>query len=620
MLGGIDVPTRAYNLSTALRALGVSFDNYTRAKAADFLGTKAAAGSVAALRAASSFKFFVAGGEAYLAVAQGLCDLWKPRDECADAAAPPRSAVLQWNRATRLFGELLALPDSASLAGRGAPVPDADLTLHSFALRIDAGSVREWEFFEAGGARVLVAASGTRGALAFGFDFNSVRGLRGVAAVAAGLPRSVFAVSGTDQALTVMAQGDVIDSLLTRRPCGSSGTAACLTYVATFSSLPDRRSPGTPALAPQALGPGVRGLLVGCPPQPLNGTNSSLGARLVYPGNPDLYWLKPAAAAAGVCRVAVLAGPRRDELLCGPFPAASGRPGPEDEPGAPCQRVSFSVETAATDNPRLFREAPRLHANGSLTYALARFQSGSARLRAVAEDDGAAALVGGRPVGGNRSAPREFVLTVDRINYRPTFLASDVFTSQDLPLQELVFAEDVGPGAPDEWGQALTWLFDYDRPQLFDLAPNLSVAFLGAGGAGGAGLFGVLRFRAAPGASGTVNFTVRLADSGPDDSAASGEGNVSLPQTFQLVVRSVNQVRGGRRLKGHGCESCTGRWSSHCVATSEGRKEGGGGGASESLAGELWSSRALIAAALCVPTAYLSLCVRARASAWGCLR
>ena len=196
----------------------------------------------------------------------------------------------------------------------------------------------------------------------------------------------------------------------------------------------------------------------------------------------------------------------------------------------------------STDNSALFREPPLLHANGSLTYALAKYESGTARFSAVIEDDGGVQMVGGNRLGDNRSTMHMFEMVVDRINHRPTFLASDVFATQDMPEQELIFAEAVSPGAPAEARQTLTWHFEYTNPQLFESGPNLSVALLTGGGIGGAGLYGVLRFRSSSGVAGSSNFTVWLADDGPDDSAVSGEGNVSAPQTFELVVRRVNQV------------------------------------------------------------------------------
>jgi hypothetical protein len=63
------------------------------------------------LRGATGVHSFESEGEIYLAVAQSVCDDFMTARQCADFAAQPQSAVLQYNRVTKRFAELSVLTD-----------------------------------------------------------------------------------------------------------------------------------------------------------------------------------------------------------------------------------------------------------------------------------------------------------------------------------------------------------------------------------------------------------------------------------------------------------------------------------------------------------------------------
>jgi len=64
--------------------------------------------SVPFLRGATGATAFESGGGTYLAVAQSVCEEGAAPDACP---AQPKSAILQWNRASSRFGPLLSLED-----------------------------------------------------------------------------------------------------------------------------------------------------------------------------------------------------------------------------------------------------------------------------------------------------------------------------------------------------------------------------------------------------------------------------------------------------------------------------------------------------------------------------
>ena len=178
------------------------------------------------LRGATSMHAFTdVDGEVYLAIAQSVCDPIVSSRRC-NHTAHPMSTVLQWDRVSKRFTELLAYTD-ASHARRfaGAPVRDEDIRMHQTSLRIPAGRARQWSTMVVGGdgagkgwpgvvvgapvsgrMTLLIAATLDEGALVYEFRFNEIVGLAGAAAVTLS-PHGdfLYAASEDDHAMAVFA-------------------------------------------------------------------------------------------------------------------------------------------------------------------------------------------------------------------------------------------------------------------------------------------------------------------------------------------------------------------------------------------------------------------------------
>jgi hypothetical protein len=157
-------------------------------------------------------KLFISDGELYLAVAQSVCEDYHTVEECRANAAQPRSAILQYNRVSRVFTEMLSMTDLENMRLRGAMVPDALLSHRPYALRLDAGRAVSWEYFENSGQAFIVAASLSEGAIMYKFSFKTIDSLRGTVDVTSDvLNRRIFVVNGASGALTSLHLGPSFD-------------------------------------------------------------------------------------------------------------------------------------------------------------------------------------------------------------------------------------------------------------------------------------------------------------------------------------------------------------------------------------------------------------------------
>ncbi|KAJ1482916.1 hypothetical protein T484DRAFT_1802530, partial [Baffinella frigidus] len=517
--------------------------------------------TVPGLRGATGMRFFAHRGEYYLAVAQSVCEQGWGREKCVEHAQP-KSAVLQWNRAAKAFGELLAMDNVDSVALRGVGVPEEEIMVHSFAMRIEAGRASDWEYVSIGGVPYLLVSSGTKGVLMYTWEFAQVTGLNGAISVASDLAdTAVFVASSIDRALVILDRGALLDGL-GRSLCGRETDApvACLNFRA---ALVDARAPSglPPPAAPVVEGlAGARKLTVRCPIAPQAYVNDSLcgegnvtdyynpdtGFRNYTLGEVcvlvpraleppvrearDLFWLE--GASSGNCDVVVFGGPLRDETLC----HAGAAPPRHDPRGPPvCQAVSFSVSVLSSTNAALFSEPPEVSWDGTLTFAAAPLQIGEARLRVDMSDSGGVLSNDGRTWGHDTAPPRFVTLRVLAVNRKPVFQAHDIMVNQNNGWERVVFAADVTPGAAHEAAQNLVWEVQDNAPDGFFVdAPRLAVAIIDGQ------MFGIARFRLAAGSVGEVRFNVTLVDDGPVD-AAVGHAGRSEAQAFALTVRGMNQ-------------------------------------------------------------------------------
>ena len=198
-----------------------------------------------------------------------------------------------------------------------------------------------------------------------------------------------------------------------------------------------------------------------------------------------------------------------------PLWATGITPGPANEAG---QSVVFIL---TTDSPALFEAQPSASPSGELTFKPAANANGVATVSVVLRDDG-----GTENGGANSSASQSFQITIQPVNDPPVFTkGADVTVMEDAGPQVINgWATGISAGPANESSQTLAFLVTTDNVSLFDTAPTLSS-------------IGTLSFTTRANANGTANITVALQDNG---GAATGGQDVSLPQTFRIVVQGVN--------------------------------------------------------------------------------
>lgn len=127
-----------------------------------------------------------------------------------------------------------------NLESRGRPLSELELlTLKRAALRIDAGRNYGFKYAEIGGIKMLIAASVTRGAIVYLWNFDQVEGLAGAASVTGDEhDDGVYAIGVLNTSLISMRrqpQYDDLGNLI--RVCPDN---KCLVYAGTLSEKDDR--------------------------------------------------------------------------------------------------------------------------------------------------------------------------------------------------------------------------------------------------------------------------------------------------------------------------------------------------------------------------------------------
>lgn len=405
---------------------------------------------VAGLVGATGVQYFAHDGEHYLFLAQALCtrNTAAFARKCLAQQRQPRSAILQWNRITSQFGELLATTDMANVRLRGIAIPDlAHLIHNSAALRIASGM--RASFTQLPTISLLFVSSATRGAAVYDWDFEEVVGLDG--------PVSLGVDQVTRTSYTASRDSAALVTLQERVNKDAVGHAlSALTYLSTRSDRPIRMSRTT-----TSEHEGVEGLA---------------GASRV-----SLISVDNCRGGGACAAVAVLSGPNRDELLCGASPILPKWSFPLTSAGSsalPCQQVSFTVVETASTNPNLFTTSPYLAVDGSLSFVPAPGQYGQARFSATLQDDGLRStwvhyvanfgykrepkgvVIKGEEAGEDMSEAQVFVVTVLPVNDPPTFDAVPIMLVQNgNAANTFIFARNLTAGANNEASQtlAITW-------------------------------------------------------------------------------------------------------------------------------------------------------------------
>ncbi|NDB75580.1 MAG: hypothetical protein EB141_08045, partial [Verrucomicrobia bacterium] len=167
----------------------------------------------------------------------------------------------------------------------------------------------------------------------------------------------------------------------------------------------------------------------------------------------------------------------------------------------------------------LWKCAPAIAANGTLTYRPAPLTIGTATVTVYARDNG-----GTLNGGSDTSSAQTFTISVTPVNHPPTFTKG--FNQTVYPGDGAVivtnWATAISAGPPHESAQALTFVVTNDNNALFTAQPALDIS-------------GTLTFEPAIGSVGVATVTVQLLD---DGGTADGGTNGSVAQTFTITLAS----------------------------------------------------------------------------------
>ena len=463
--------------------------------------------SLPGLRGATQLRHFHSKGDDYLIAAQSTCRRRASRGECTDLQ--PRSAVLQYDVTTGLFGELLAITRDDAERVHGRQMPAGEVSIHQAALRIQAGRAVDWEFVEQGGSGHLYLSSISHGCVALAFDFDIVAGLAGASHALQDPhdPSSIYAVSGRDASLVTMYLDNEYD-VLGYEPGGGCNNDVCIKYMpmATLSS----NSLKTGDMSKTSEEGGVDFM--------------SGAARL------QITDVEAGGEHGPFRSFTVETQMPRTEFQCGEVPPVNVG---GDAVAPACQPVKFGIDLLGGGVPNgFFAVEPRIDTSGTLSFEVNPLTIGTVRFNVTLSDS-----------AGGVSQAGEMSIRVINVNHAPTFTVQDVDGGVGLGLQELVFATGIIPGPPHEDDQELSWAspLDYTEQDSFKSAPNVTIRRAGFAPNGQQLYEGVVQFEAKEGIALSSRVTVVLRDNGPRDRAR-GDVGVSQPQTFFIRVQAVNQA------------------------------------------------------------------------------
>jgi hypothetical protein len=221
------------------------------------------------------------------------------------------------------------------------------------------------------------------------------------------------------------------------------------------------------------------------------------------------------------CRVTVLGGLPRDELLCGPAPPVSAWPYSRIGISAQCQGLSFALTpvNGSDNSSSLFLQSPTIRRDGTLVFRTREGMWGKRKFDVRVTDS-----------GGLEAPSAQVTIDVISVNDPPTFTSFDVYLNEGSGYQELTFSNDVSAGLGDH-NQSLNFWFTYTDggKGLISGVPSMSIS----------GKQGKVAFRSVPGRTGVVHFTVTLVDNGPSDERINRRSSTS--QSFRVIIRGVNQ-------------------------------------------------------------------------------
>jgi subtilisin family serine protease len=177
------------------------------------------------------------------------------------------------------------------------------------------------------------------------------------------------------------------------------------------------------------------------------------------------------------------------------------------------QTLNFIVSAT---NGGLFDALPSINASGALQFIPKDYLTGTSTVNVRLKDNGGTANG-----GQDESAPQVFTITINAINFPPSFIkGADITIPEDAGIQTIPWATNVNPGAPSETGQILQFTLTNNNSSLFSVQPQITPD-------------GVLTFTAAPNRFGIAQLTARLHDNG-------GGNDSSAAQTFVITITNIN--------------------------------------------------------------------------------
>lgn len=214
-------------------------------------------------------------------------------------------------------------------------------------------------------------------------------------------------------------------------------------------------------------------------------------------------------------------------------------PGPDDEAG----QSQVQVSVVDVGNPGLFESQPVVDAGGNLIFTPAADSWGTSTFDVQVRDNGS--ILNG---GVDTSIPQQFTITVNEVNDRPEFTASNPpAVAEDAGAQVIPNWATFDPGANESGQSVLEYIITPPTDALFSFGPTISPS-------------GQLSYTPAANANGVYSFTVAVRDDGGMDN---GGVDVSETKSFEIVVSSVNDTPmvvapGSAELEEDGSTSITG--------------------------------------------------------------
>ncbi|MBF0450539.1 MAG: tandem-95 repeat protein [Candidatus Magnetomorum sp.] len=193
------------------------------------------------------------------------------------------------------------------------------------------------------------------------------------------------------------------------------------------------------------------------------------------------------------------------------------------DPGAPDETDQTVQFMLTADKQNLFTSLPQISSTGNLSFTPAPDLYGQAIITVYLMDDGGTANG-----GDNTSDPQEFYINIYPVNDPPEFrMENEHISYEDDDVQVVLnWAYNIKSGPANESSQAMTFLVTTEKPELFQMAPEIMPS-------------GALRYQSALNENGESIVSVRLKDDGGRDN---GGQDTSNDLHFKITITPRNDA------------------------------------------------------------------------------